>query len=174
MADMAVAMLILGILPLALAVAAVSDLFTMTIPNMVSLAAFAAFVILAPFSGLEWSAIGLSLLSASAVFAACFALFAFNIMGGGDAKLLTATAVWFGFDHSLVVFLITVAFAGGGVTLLFLLMRSQAHTVMAMGVPLPASMATANKVPYGIAIAIGGFFTFDQAPIVNWAIQALG
>jgi prepilin peptidase CpaA len=116
----------------------------------------------------------LSLLAASAVFAACFALFAFNIMGGGDAKLLTATALWFGFDHSLIVFLITVAYAGGGVTLLFLLMRSQAHTAMAMGVPLPASMATAKKVPYGIAIAIGGFFTFDQAPIVNWAIQALG
>ncbi|TDK35478.1 peptidase [Rhizobium deserti] len=162
------------IVPFCLALAAVSDLLTMTIPNKLSLAMVALFLILAPFSGLAWSAIGLSVLAASAVFAVCFALFAFNIMGGGDAKLLTATALWFGFDHSLVVFLITVAYAGGGVTLLFLLMRSQAHTVMAMGVPLPASMATAKKVPYGIAIAIGGFFTFDQAPIVQWAMHALG
>ncbi len=32
------------------------------------------------------------------VFLACFALFALNVMGGGDAKLLTASAVWFGFN----------------------------------------------------------------------------
>jgi prepilin peptidase CpaA len=162
------------VLPFGLAFAAISDFMTMTISNRISVALVGFFVVLAPLTGLGWLEIGMSLLAALAVFAVCFALFAFNIMGGGDAKLLTATAVWFGFDHSLVVFLITVAFAGGGVTLLFLLMRSQALTVMAMGVPLPASMATANKVPYGIAIAIGGFFTFDQAPIVNWAISALG
>jgi prepilin peptidase CpaA len=174
MADIAVAIVILTVLPLALSVAAVSDLFTMTIPNMVSLAAAVAFLILAPLSGLDWFAIGTGLVAASAVFAVCFALFAFNVMGGGDAKLLTATAMWFGYDHSLFVFLTTVAYAGGAVTVLFLLLRSQAHTVMAMGVPLPVSLATAKKVPYGIAIAIGGLFTFDQAPIVHFAINALG
>jgi prepilin peptidase CpaA len=165
---------ILLILPFCLATAAITDFLSMTIPNRVSAAAVIAFLVLAPLSGIPWPAIGMSILAALAVFAACFALFALNIMGGGDAKLLTAAAIWFGFDHSLLVFLVTVAYVGGGVTLLFLLIRSQATTVLAMGIPLPASVVTARKIPYGIAIAIGGFLSFQDAPIVGLAMHMLG
>ncbi|EUC00628.1 peptidase A24A prepilin type IV [Rhizobium sp. CF080] len=173
MADMAIAILILTVLPLALAIAAVSDLFTMTIPNRISVIAVLAFLGLAPFAGLPWPVIGLNLLAALLVFAVCFALFALNVMGGGDAKLLTATAIWFGFNHSLLVLLVTVGYVGGAVTLVFLLLRSQAGSVMAMGIPLPASLVNAKKIPYGIAIAIAGFLTFEQAPIYSLAMKAL-
>ncbi|WP_037085473.1 prepilin peptidase [Rhizobium sp. CF080] len=170
---MAIAILILTVLPLALAIAAVSDLFTMTIPNRISVIAVLAFLGLAPFAGLPWPVIGLNLLAALLVFAVCFALFALNVMGGGDAKLLTATAIWFGFNHSLLVLLVTVGYVGGAVTLVFLLLRSQAGSVMAMGIPLPASLVNAKKIPYGIAIAIAGFLTFEQAPIYSLAMKAL-
>lgn len=173
MADVVVAVLILSILPLALALAALSDLWTMTIPNFISAAAVVAFLLLAPLSGLAWPAIGMSLVAALLVFAACFGLFAFRIMGGGDAKLLTATALWFGYDHSLIIFLVTVAYVGGALTLIMLLLRSQAHSVMAMGIRLPASLSTEKKIPYGIAIAIGGFITLQQAPIFLAAMQTL-
>lgn len=164
---------ILLVLPFCLATAAITDLMTMTIPNRVSAAAVIAFVLLAPLMGVDLSTIGMSFAAALIVFAACFALFALNVMGGGDAKLLTAAALWFGFDPSLFVFLVTVAYVGGAITLLFLLLRSQANTVMAMGLRLPASLVTADKIPYGIAIAIAGFITFPQAPIVRMAMNAM-
>jgi prepilin peptidase CpaA len=163
---------ILTILPLCLAFAAISDLVSMTIPNRVSAVILASFLVLAPFSGLAWPEIGMNLVAGLAVFGACFALFAFNVMGGGDAKLLTATAVWFGFNHSLLVFLVTVGYVGGAVTLAFLLLRSQAESVMAMGIPLPSSLVNAKKIPYGIAIAIAGFLTLEQAPIHLLAMKA--
>jgi prepilin peptidase CpaA len=163
---------ILTILPLCLAFAAISDLVSMTIPNRVSGVILASFVVLAPLSGLAWPEIGMNLVAGLAVFGACFALFALNVMGGGDAKLLTAAAIWFGFNQSLLVFLVTVGYVGGAVTLVFLLLRSQAGSVMAMGIPLPPSLVNAKKIPYGIAIAIAGFLTFEQAPIHLLAMKA--
>ena len=168
-----IAFSILMILPLCLALAAVSDLFTMTIPNGISIVLIAAFLVLAPVVGLEWPFIGMSLVAGLVVFLGCFGLFAMNIMGGGDAKLLTATSLWFGFNMPLVEFLVVVSFMGGMITLLVLFLRAKATTVLAMGVPLPASLVTENKIPYGIAIAIGGFATYEQAPIIQIAMRSL-
>lgn len=167
-----IAFAILIVLPMCLAIAAVSDLFTMTIPNRVSAALLAGFLVLAPLAGLPWPEIGMNLVAGLAVFGVCFALFAVNVMGGGDAKLLTAAAVWYGFNTSLLAFLVTVGYVGGAVTLIFLLLRSRASWVLAMGIPLPASMVTAKNIPYGIAIAVAGFLTFGQAPIYLLAMNA--
>lgn len=169
----AVSFAVLLIVPFCLAMAAITDLLTMTIPNRISLAVLGCFFVFAPLMGLSLTAIGFSVLAALAVFAVCFVLFAMNVMGGGDAKLLTATALWFGFDPSLLIFLVTTAYVGGGITILFLILRSQSHTVMAMGIPLPASLATASKIPYGVAIAIGGFITFQNSPLAQMAMHAL-
>ncbi|MFB9951677.1 prepilin peptidase [Rhizobium puerariae] len=166
------ALLVVSLLPVALALAAISDLFTMTIPNRISIVILAGFLVLAPLSGLAWPEIGMNLVAGFAVFGICFALFALNVMGGGDAKLLTAAAVWYGFNHSLLAFLVTVGYVGGAITLVFLLLRLRAGSVMAMGIPLPASLVTAKKIPYGIAIAIAGFLTFGQAPIYLLAMNA--
>lgn len=62
------------ILPLCLAMAAFSDLLTMTIPNRISLILVASFLLLAPFSGLGLEMIGMHLAAAAIVFGACFAL----------------------------------------------------------------------------------------------------
>jgi prepilin peptidase CpaA len=167
------AILVLAILPLGVLLAAVSDLFTMTIPNRVSAVLLLSFFVIAPLIGLSWPAIGMSLVAGLAVFGVCFALFAMNVMGGGDAKLLTATAVWFGFNNALLAYLVAVGFAGGVVTLVFLILRANANSVMAMGIPLPASMTTAKKIPYGVAIAIAGFLTFEKAPIYSLAATLL-
>ena len=160
----------MAMLPLCLALAALSDLLTMTIPNRIPAVLLASFLILAPFSGLTWPDMGMSVVAGLVVFAACFGLFAVNVMGGGDAKLLTAAAVWFGFNQSLLVFLVAVSFVGGLLTLAVLLVRSQSNSVLAMGIPLPASLTTAKKIPYGIAIAIAGFLTYDQSPIFRLAM----
>ncbi|AGB69685.1 MULTISPECIES: A24 family peptidase [Rhizobium] len=154
------------IFPLCMSIAAISDLMTMRIPNRVSLALAASFLVLAPISGLSAAEIGMHLAGAGAVFFACFTLFALNIMGGGDAKLLAAAALWFGFDSSLIEFLVYVAFIGGAVTVLVIMLRSQAATIVALGLPLPHSLTVAKKIPYGIAIAIGGMLAFPSSAVL--------
>ncbi|ACS58712.1 MULTISPECIES: A24 family peptidase [Rhizobium] len=161
------------ILPLCLAMAAFSDLFTMTIPNRISVILTASFLVLAPFSGLGLEMIGMHLAGAAIVFSACFALFAFNVMGGGDAKLLSATALWFGLNESLLFLMTDVAAIGGLITLLILLVRTQSNTILAIGLPVPNSVLLAKKIPYGIAIAIGGFMAFPSSPLFLAALESL-
>ena len=157
---------ILLIFPLCLSVAAISDLLTMTIPNRVSLILLGAFVVLAPLVGLTLQEICMHFAGAAIVFCACFAFFALNVMGGGDAKLLAASALWFGFGMPLLAFLVYVAFIGGALTIVILMIRSQSNTIMAMGLPVPNSLLIAKKIPYGIAIAIGGFLAFPGSPLI--------
>ncbi|POO56855.1 A24 family peptidase [Agrobacterium rosae] len=159
------------ILPLCLAFAAFTDLFTMTIPNRVSLALISSFILVAPFSDLSWQSIGMNFAAGIVVFSTCFALFSINVMGGGDAKLLTASAVWFGLNSSLILFAITIAIIGGILTAGILLLRSRSQEIMASGLPIPDSLLVAKKVPYGIAIAIAGLLTYPEAPIVQLAMQ---
>lgn len=156
-----------------MSIAAISDLLTMTIPNRVSLVLALAFLLLAPIFGLSFAEIGIHFAGAIAVFLACFALFALNVMGGGDAKLLAAATLWFGFDSSLVEFLVYVAFIGGILTFVIVLLRSQATSIMAIGLPLPNSLLVAKKIPYGIAIAIGGIMAFPSSPLLIAATRGI-
>ena len=78
------------ILPLCLAMAAFTDILTMKIPNRVSVVLAVSFFAVAPFSGMDLATFGWSIVAAVTVFAACFALFAFNVMGG----LMMAWAHW--------------------------------------------------------------------------------
>ncbi|MGO7541103.1 prepilin peptidase [Rhizobium ruizarguesonis] len=150
-----------------------SDLLTMTIPNRVSLIMVISFAVLAPLSGVALPAIGMHALGAAIVFGICFALFALNVMGGGDAKLLSTAALWFGCEPALLTFLAYVSAIGGLVTLTILLIRSQSNTILAIGLPIPNSLLLAKKVPYGIAIAIGGFMAFPSSPVFIAALESL-
>jgi len=164
---------ILLVFPLCLVFAAISDLLTMTIPNRVSLILMISFAVLAPLSGMALPAIGMHALGAAIVFGICFALFALNVMGGGDAKLLSAAAIWFGYDPALLSFLVYVSFIGGLVTVAILLIRSQADMILAIGLPIPNSLLLAKKIPYGVAIAIGGFVAFPSSPLFLAALESL-
>lgn len=161
------------LLPVCLITAAVTDLREMKIPNWISLVLVAGFLIAAPLMHLSLASFGWHLLAAAIVFGVCFGLFAINVMGGGDAKLLTAAALWFGFNPSLLSFVLYVAYAGGVLTLLILMLRSQASRVLALGLPFPHSIMHAKKIPYGVAICIGGLLAATQSPIVVSALHTL-
>lgn len=161
------------VFPLCLAVAALSDLVTMTIPNRVSLILVISFLIIAPLTGMAIPVIGMHLAAGLAVFCGCFALFALNVMGGGDAKLLSAAALWFGFNQSLILFLCCVGVIGGLLTFAILMIRSQTNVILAIGLPLPNSLLLAKKIPYGIAIAIGGFTAFPYSPMLIHTLETL-
>ncbi|MEI2301205.1 A24 family peptidase [Ensifer sp. MJa1] len=161
------------IFPFCLGFAAFSDLLTMTIPNRASVILVGAFFVVALLAGLNFSEIGLHVLAAMAVFAACFALFAANVMGGGDAKLLTASAIWFGFTPSLAAFLLYVSIFGGALTLIVLALRRQENAILASGIPVPQLLLTAKKIPYGIAIALGGLVAYPSSPLMEAAFARL-
>src|SRR5215469_12121996 len=85
--------------PALMAFAASSDLFTMTISNRVALILVAGFFALALHSGMAPVAVLWHVAAAMAVLSVTFVFFARGWIGGGDAKLAAATALWLGFDH---------------------------------------------------------------------------
>jgi prepilin peptidase CpaA len=159
------------IFPLCLAFAACSDFLSMTIPNRASVILLAAFPVVALLAGLGPAEIGMHVLAALVVFAVCFALFAFNIMGGGDAKLLTASAIWFGWTFSLLEFLVAVSFMGGFLVLGILFLRTQENLILAHRIPLPRQLFHGSKVPYGVAIGSGAFLAFPDSPLMQMALS---
>ncbi len=148
--------------PSLFAIGAMSDLVSYRIPNWISLAIAGAFVVAAVAAGMPAATIGWHLLVGIAALVAGFALFAFGIIGGGDAKLLAAGALWAGPDY-IAKYCLAFALAGGAFALAVLVLRR---------VPLPAitaRIAFLNKLlepkaglPYGVALGIGALiFLFD-------------
>ncbi|MBM3580464.1 MAG: pilus assembly protein CpaA [Alphaproteobacteria bacterium] len=81
-------------------------------------------------------------------------LFSRNWIGGGDAKLFAALALWAGWPETLRLALVT-AIAGGGVAL-FVLWRIR-RTRTANGKDIPAGPKPGRpQVPYGVALALAG------------------
>jgi prepilin peptidase CpaA len=158
--------LILTIFPGAMALAAATDFFTMTIPNRLALALASGFFVVAPLVGLGWSDIGLHMALALAALAFAFALFSFGWIGGGDAKLFAATCLWLG-PETIPAYGIYGALFGGALTLLLLFWRC---------LPLPSMLTSQGwlmrlhspkeGVPYGIALAAAGLLVYCKTPFV--------
>lgn len=151
--------------PALMAYAAASDLFTMTIPNKVSLALIVAFAAFALFGGLAWQAIAIHLAAGFVVLVVAFGLFSFGWIGGGDAKLAAATALWLGFG-ALLDYLLISTVAGGLLTLALLSMRSMYLPSFAIGWDwLERLHDKKTGVPYGIALAGAGLAVYPHSPI---------
>lgn len=152
----------LTLFPALMAFAASSDLLTMTISNRVSLILIGGFFVMALVVGMSPTAIAMHIGAAAAVLVVAFAFFAQGWIGGGDAKLAAATALWLGFDH-LLAYLIYASLFGGLLTFLLLQVRA---------LPLPAFLsgqAWAERlhrkdsgVPYGIALAAAALAVYPD------------
>src|ERR1700734_2285703 len=105
----------LMLFPALMAFAAASDLFTMTISNRVSLALAAGFLVLALASGMGFHDILSHVGAGAAVLVVAFGCFAMGWVGGGDAKVASAAALWFGFGH-LLNYLVYASLFGGAPT----------------------------------------------------------
>jgi prepilin peptidase CpaA len=153
------------VFPALMAFAASSDLFTMTISNRVSLALIAGFAAMAFMNGMSAGELLAHVEAAALVLVVTFVFFARGWIGGGDAKLAAATALWFGFDH-LLVYLLYASIFGGVLT--FALIRFRL-------MPLPEALAEQEwvkrlhrldgGVPYGIALAAAALLIY---PDTTW------
>jgi prepilin peptidase CpaA len=147
--------------------AAFSDMLTMTIPNRVSLLLLTSFPLIAVLAGLDFTHIALHFAAGFIVFVVVFIFFIMNTMGGGDAKLLATSAIWFGFNQSLTEYLLYVSILGGVLTICLLLVRAHSADFIAMGLRIPAPLLMEKKIPYGIAIGLGGLLAFPSSPLMQ-------
>ncbi len=146
--------------------AAASDIASLTIPNWVSIALAAAFPVAALASGESLPEIGLHLLFGFAILAAGFALFQMNILGGGDAKLFAAVAVWTGLA-AFRPFILGAALVGGLLALALVAARQfipQTETYPAFVNQL---LKKQNGIPYGVAILGGGLLALTRLPFAE-------
>ena len=102
----------LMLFPAMMAFAASSDLLTMTISNRITLILVAGFAALAAASGMSITDVLWHVAAAGTVLIFAFGFFTRGWIGGGDAKLAAATALWLGFDH-LLPYLIYASLLGG-------------------------------------------------------------
>jgi prepilin peptidase CpaA len=155
----------LMLFPAMMAFAASTDLLTMTISNRVSLILVGGFVALALIGGMSMADIASHAGAAAIVLVVAFGFFTRGWIGGGDAKLAAATALWLGFDH-LLPYLVYASLFGGALTLLLLQFRMA---------PLPGLLAGQDwaqrlhrkdgGVPYGIALAAAALAVY---PDTQW------
>ncbi len=151
--------------PALMAFAASSDLLTMTISNRLSLALTGGFFVLTLVTGMSLAAIGMHLAAGALVLVVSFGFFSQGWIGGGDAKLVAATALWFGFDY-LLDYLVYASLFGGVLTLVLIQFRK---------LPLPAALARqpwilrlhehGGGIPYGIALAAAALAVY---PNTGW------
>jgi prepilin peptidase CpaA len=79
-------------------------------------------------------------------------LFALNILGGGDVKLLAAVALWLGINK-LAALLILVGIVGGVFTLVWLAIRWLVRAGV-RGRELPRSLQARAPLPFALPIMI--------------------
>jgi len=136
--------------------AAICDLRRFVIPNRACLgivALYPAYILLSPFP-LDWAG---ALLVGAVVLAVGFGAFSLRLIGGGDAKLLAAGALWAGPDL-LAPYIFITALAGGALALIAMAPWRALLPVVLINLGAEARVVRAAALPYGIAIATGGLF----------------
>ena len=145
--------------------AALQDATTLTIRNRLVLVLVGAYVVFAPLAGFGLLEMAQAFGTGALVLAVTFTLFAFGLIGGGDAKFAAATAIWLG-PEGTPVFLIYTMLIGGGLALALLSFRAM---------PLPATLygqawvarlrSPGTGIPYALAMAPAGLLVI---PTTTW------
>lgn len=157
--------LVQGALAATLAAAMLWDLLWLEIPDWVHVAVVLLFAAAAFLLGLGPWGIAAHVGSGAALFLAGAGLFAGGFWGGGDAKLLAALGLWFGFPD-LLGWLLGASAAGGLLAVAALLLRRLPGGVR-LPPPLRALGRPGGGIPYGVAL--GG----AALPLL-WRVPAAG
>lgn len=146
--------------------AACYDVARLIIPNWVSLALAAAFPVAALATGEPFASIGMHLAFGLAVLTAGFVLFQANIIGGGDAKLVAAAAVWTGLP-GFAPFIICTTIAGGLMALVLVTARQFLKHAETYPPFVNHLLKKQNGIPYGVAIMAGGLMAIPALPFMT-------
>lgn len=145
------------VLAVMLLVAAGFDVKSRIIPNWLNLMIALGAPLMWWAQGLSlWPDIGWQVAAALAVFIGFVGLFAIGGIGGGDVKMIGALMLWV--DVRLMLpLLMVMAIVGGIIAAAMLVHKRMSPT------------ATNPEVPYGVAIAMAGFWALHQQYINHFA-----
>ena len=146
-------------------IAAYGDIKSFRIPNV--LVAAVAWLAVVRLIVIGDPSAALYTVGASAIVLAIgFVLFWRGFVGGGDAKLLTASALLIGY-HDLFSFLVVMSICGALISLVALVTEWSRRSTVVSSPDQPQPKATLY-VPYGVAIATaGGVTLFFQTPLIS-------
>lgn len=149
--------------PLMMVLAGGGDVLTRRIPNALVLTMAACFFPLALLTGMPAWLLGLHVLTALAFLAFGYCLFILRFLGGGDAKLMAAAALWLGYPCSL--FFVGACLLAGGVLaasvgIWHLATLEASFNSRRLG-QLFGSLAP--SVPYGFAVAAGAILAMPYS-----------
>lgn len=105
--------------------------------------------------------------AALVIFIVGFLIFACGFVGGGDAKLVTATILLVG-NHDLIPFLFMMSICGAAISVIVLMLNKLSR--------VPRQAKASLFVPYGVAIALAGIVTLvwqSRLIIVTLVSQSL-
>ncbi len=162
-------------LPLTVFFAGAYDLLTYKIPNYVSgILIFSFFLFAALHPEFDWRLFALHIACGVGVLIFGFLLFACNLLGGGDGKLLAAIALWMG-PHDVIEFMAITGVAGGIVALWVVFLRSSFLAYLFYNVPIIKNLffgsgKKATSFPYGIAIAFALYCFLPEARIYSMSV----
>ncbi|CAN7193537.1 prepilin peptidase [Phenylobacterium sp. LjRoot219] len=148
----------------------VRDLISYRIPNWISLALLAAFIpaaLIGLAAGVPLSALGLNLAVGAAALVAGVVMWSLRWIGGGDAKLFAAAALWIGWPAA-GTYLAVTGLVGGVFALLLLRLRAASLRSFVLSGPawFTRLAEPGESVPYGVAIAIGALVAFPNSALV--------
>ncbi|WP_152044530.1 A24 family peptidase [Aureimonas psammosilenae] len=156
------------IFPLAMVLAALSDVLSMTIPNRLPACLVLAFVGSAAVGGMDLASVGSHSFVCATALLLTFGCFVAGWMGGGDAKLIAATALWFGPTPHLLDYLFNAALFGGFLTLGLLAARAVVAPTTGVAF-LDRLLGRETGVPYAVALGPAGLVAFASSPWANAA-----
>jgi prepilin peptidase CpaA len=154
--------------PLLMVLAGIGDFLTYRIPNWLSLLVAGLFFPAAFMAGMPLETFGWHVLAGFCALVIGFGLFAAGWFGGGDAKLLGAAALWFGWPDSMRFVVYTVL--AGGVLALAVGMWSalQVDREVRGWTRFKSIFELKPNVPYGVALAAGALLALPG----TWLMQS--
>lgn len=148
-----------------LGLAAIFDLLTMTIPNWLCAGVVLLFFPTALIGHLPPGALPAQIGCGLTVLAATFLMFQFGWLGGGDAKLAAAIALWLGWS-GLPSFLSQTALWGGALAVTLLFLRVLVRRFMQVNqLAIGTLLEPGAGAPYGVALALGGVLSLPDSAL---------
>lgn len=149
--------------PAAMAFAGAMDLFTMTIPNRITVGVILAFVFAAIYTPLGWHEVADHVGAGLLMLGVGIFMFSRGWFGGGDAKLLAGAALWFGFD-GLLQYLVMVSILGGALVLAILTFRNMTLPLWMCREAWALRLhKQSGGIPYGVALAVAGLWLYPSS-----------
>jgi prepilin peptidase CpaA len=134
------------------------DVTTYRISNRLAIAiGVSAFGVWLPL--LPPSAILIQLVIGAVFLLVGFLVFHFKLMGAGDGKLFAALGFWCQ-PQNIMMFLLVMAIAGFVVSMVYAGVRYK--KILALKENSDLTDMLTLKIPYGLALSVGGFFLFAK------------